>query len=343
MNSRDIFSVRGPKPQALAQIHSTMDLLPQQQFFTFALDPRKNQTMKSSITSNLRPLLRAVYAFIFAIAALWVVPRNAQAQLLVTQMPLYPDSTAGIVNIFSPDTGVESFDFISGLSQPVALALSGDGHTLFVSNADGGFVGKYDLTTGQAINRTLITGVDGLWGLAVDRDILVLVSHAGVPGKGVINVYTVSGGKAGDLITGLDGALDLASNSEHELFVSLAFSGSVDCLQPLRAPPLIKYAISGLLFPQGVAADTRALYVANGDGVSEFDARTGKVIKGDFITELHLPGALALWQGHGILFVLYSDPASNDYRVGKYDARTGNVIKKDFITGLHYAQAIAVH
>ena len=37
-------------------------------FFTFTLNPRKNQTMKRSIPLNLRPLLRAFYAFRIAIA-----------------------------------------------------------------------------------------------------------------------------------------------------------------------------------------------------------------------------------------------------------------------------------
>jgi hypothetical protein len=36
--------------------------------------------MKKSITSNLRPLLRAFYAFLFAIAAPWAMSTNARAQ-----------------------------------------------------------------------------------------------------------------------------------------------------------------------------------------------------------------------------------------------------------------------
>ena len=40
--------------------------------------------MKTSITSNLRPLLRDFYPFLIAIAVLWAVPRNAHAQLLGT-------------------------------------------------------------------------------------------------------------------------------------------------------------------------------------------------------------------------------------------------------------------
>src|ERR1700747_3668643 len=61
---------------------------PKHKFFTFTLNPRKNQTMKSSITSNRRPLLCAFYASLIATAALWAMPRNACAQLLDPSAPV---------------------------------------------------------------------------------------------------------------------------------------------------------------------------------------------------------------------------------------------------------------
>ena len=294
--------------------------------------------MKTSITSNWRPLLRAFYPFLIAFAVLWAVPRNAQAQLYISQMPLYPDSVTGIVSEYDPNTGALIKDnFIVGLQQPVALAVSGD-NDLFVSTAASNSVSKFDAISGAEINRGFIL-VSSPGGLAVDFDLLYVVSHAGVPGKGVVSRYHITTGKKYlDLLTGLDGALELAVNPFFkDLFVSLAVSGSVACY---NFTGVRKYVISGLTAPEGLAADKGNLYVANGDGVSEFDARTGTEIKKDFITGLEFPRALALW--HGTLFVLYRIRANLDYRVGKYDARTGTVIKKDFITGLRYAQAIAV-
>ena len=46
--------------------------------------------MKTSITSNWRPLLRALYAFVIAIIVLWAMPRNARAQLYVTHGGVAP-------------------------------------------------------------------------------------------------------------------------------------------------------------------------------------------------------------------------------------------------------------
>ena len=55
--------------------------------------------MKSSITSNLRPLLRAFYPFVIAIAALCDMPRSAYGQLYVTQL------ARGIVSEYNATTG----------------------------------------------------------------------------------------------------------------------------------------------------------------------------------------------------------------------------------------------
>jgi hypothetical protein len=56
-------------------------------------------------------------------------------------------------------------NFITGLHNPAALALSGD--TLFVANYFDGTVGEYNATTGAAINANFITRLVSPSGLAV--------------------------------------------------------------------------------------------------------------------------------------------------------------------------------
>jgi len=74
--------------------------------------------MKTSITSNFRPLLRAFYPFVIAIAVLWAMPRNAHAQLYVTQRG------AGIVGEYDATTGFAiNANFITGLNGPIGLAV----------------------------------------------------------------------------------------------------------------------------------------------------------------------------------------------------------------------------
>jgi hypothetical protein len=161
--------------------------------------------MNSSIVSNLRPLLRAFYPFLIAIAALWAMPKNAHAQLYVTEdtgdiggvVDKYDATTGAAISpsfitglgflfglavlgnkLFVVDVGngtVGEYDattgaainaaFITGLSFPVVLAVSGN--TLFVTDINDGTVGEYDATTGTAINAAFITGLQNPTGLAV--------------------------------------------------------------------------------------------------------------------------------------------------------------------------------
>ena len=83
MNSREIFSVSGIRGKVW---HSFIRLgpatRPSTTFFTFTLNPRQNKTMKTRMTSNLRPLLHAFYPFLIGIVVLWAMPRNARAQVL---------------------------------------------------------------------------------------------------------------------------------------------------------------------------------------------------------------------------------------------------------------------
>ncbi len=81
--------------------------------------------MKTTLTSNRRPLLRAFFPFVIVTAVLWAMPRNAHAQLYVTQQG------AGIVSEYNATTGgAINANFITGLNSLGFLALKGD--TLFV-------------------------------------------------------------------------------------------------------------------------------------------------------------------------------------------------------------------
>ena len=55
--------------------------------------------------------------------------------------------------------------FITGLSEPSYLALSGN--DLFVTNLSGGTVGEYNATTGAVINASFLAALDYPQGLAV--------------------------------------------------------------------------------------------------------------------------------------------------------------------------------
>jgi hypothetical protein len=289
MNSRDIFSVRGPKPQALAQIHSTMDLLPQQQFFTFALNPRKNQTMKSSITSNLRLPLYALYAFLIAIAVLWVMPRNASAQMYVAQL-FSNRLDLGFVGENNATTGaIININFITPLNRPLDLAVSGN--NLFVLTFNG-TVGKYDATTGGAINPAFITRLADPFGLAVEGNSLFVTDS--VTPDGAVGKYDATTGAviSARFISGLPSPTGMALRG-NELFVATAggqdAAGFVGKYDATTGAVISASLVTDLHFPLALALLGNALFVAEdatptgGPRVGKYDATTGEVINAAFI------------------------------------------------------------
>src|SRR5258708_18933948 len=147
--------------------------------------------MKTTTTSNWRPLLRAFYPFLIAAAALSAMPRNARAQLYVTQRS--PD---GIVSKYNATTGtLIKAHFITGVNDPSALALLDN--ELFVANKGSGSVGEYDATTGAAINASFITGLHGTFlGLVLSKSELRLFVVNSSFGNNPVRNYDATTGAA---------------------------------------------------------------------------------------------------------------------------------------------------
>jgi DNA-binding beta-propeller fold protein YncE len=139
--------------------------------------------------------------------ALWAMPKNAHAQLYVTEVP---GDNGGVVDKYDAKTGAAiSPSFITGLNDPQWLAVKGN--TLFVANAGGNTVGKYDATTGAAISPSFITGMGFPLGLAVLGNKLFVVDFA----SGTVGKYDATTGEAinANFITGLQFPTGLAVKS----------------------------------------------------------------------------------------------------------------------------------
>src|SRR5271169_2360841 len=126
--------------------------------------------MKTIMTSNSRPLRRALCTLLFGIAALWAMPRSARGQLYVSQV------FNGGVGKYNATTGAAiNANFITGLSSPKGIALSGN--HLFVANFFSNTVGEYNATTGATINANFITGLNGPIGLALSGNHLFVTNQ----------------------------------------------------------------------------------------------------------------------------------------------------------------------
>jgi DNA-binding beta-propeller fold protein YncE len=300
--------------------------------------------MKTNITSNWKPLLRVVYAFIIAITALWVVPRNACAQLYVTK-PLLPPGLLGVVSKYRTDGTVfppNGAKFIAGVNFPEALALNGN--TLFVANGGDNTVSAYTANTDTATpapHFTTITGLKQPAGLAVLGDTLFVANSR----AGTVGTYKA---KTGDeinasFIKGLSGPAGLAVLG-NTLFVANSGAGTVSAYTvntDTGAPAPGFTTITGLTAPVGLAVLGDWLFVANsGAGtVGKYTARTGGPINASFIKGLNSPVGLAVL-GDTTLFVTSSGAGT----VGTYSAggNVGTAITPNLVTGLLAPAGIAV-
>jgi hypothetical protein len=254
--------------------------------------------MKTSFVS--RPRYRGLCTLPLCIAALWAMPRNAQAQLYVVQQP------PGTVGEYGAATGAPNPNFIviPALNIPEGLAVSGN--TLFVANqgaptAVNGTVGEYNATTGAAINANFITGLKAPNDLAVSSNTLFVANT----GAGTVGAYDATTGATinASFIPNYD-PVGLAV-SGNTLFVSnfagsVAGAGTVGAYDATTGAAINASLITGLDQPTYLAVSGNTLFVAsfgtagNAGTVGAYDATTGAVINANFITGLSYPYGLAV-------------------------------------------------
>jgi hypothetical protein len=149
--------------------------------------------MKSSIPPNFRPLLRTLYTFVIAIAALWAMPRNAHAQMYVAQ-DFSNRLRLGFVAENNVTTGeLIKGDFITPLNLPFDLRVSGN--NLFVLTLNG-TVGKYDATTGAVINANFIRLSRDPFSLALlGNNLFVVLAPNLATDRGLVAEYNATTGE----------------------------------------------------------------------------------------------------------------------------------------------------
>ena len=338
MNSRDIFIGLGNPRQESATRFIRQCICyasGQAQVLVSTLNP-KSKVMKRSITSDWKRLLPALYVSLVVIVVLWMMPRNARAQLYVGNATGFG---GGVVSKYSAKTGhVINANFITGLSNP-PLALAVEDNTLFVSDHDS--IGKYDATTGAVIKKDFFTGLRIIIAFVLilpKKDTGISLAQDGVIWE------VVDGIGLPDFITGLDQPSGLAvfgSAEKAVLFVTDRNEegrGTVGEYDANTGVTINRHFITGLMGPTGLAVRGNTLFVANTSSgtVGKYDATTGGAVNAGFVTGLEKPNGLAVREN--TLFVA----SAGGHKVGAYDATTGAVINARFITGLTQAVGIAV-
>jgi hypothetical protein len=266
---------------------------------------------------------RALYTLFLGIAALWIAPGRAHAQQLLV------GEDSGVIGEYSVAKGTATNPtFITGLSEPWALLLSGN--NLFVADRALDTVSEYNATTGAPnITFSVVTGLGAPSGLALSGNDLWVTNY----NTGVIGEYNAT--------TGAPMAENFIQTPLNCLPTGLAFSGTNLLVACSNLESILEYStttgvlinssfITGLSTPWDLLVSGNNLYVANvGSGViGEYSLTTGAAINADLITVSELSTGIAL-SGNDLF-------AGNDglNTIGEYNANTGAVIHESFITGL---------
>jgi hypothetical protein len=206
-------------------------------------------------------------------------------------------------------------------------------------------VGKYDATTGAAINASFIPGLFKPQNLALSGNDLY-VTNLIDPVHWTLGKYDAAAGTAinSSLIAGINPPQGMAASSS-TLYISStntvaeynAATGAATNLSfiSLRVPQAL--ALSGnTLYVLYISGTSVAGTVHSASYVSEYNATTGAAINPTLVTNLVQPKCLAV-SGN----TLYVGSAFSR-TVGAYNATTGAAINPSFINSLNPPQGLAV-
>lgn len=223
----------------------------------------------------------------------------------------------------------------------ILASFAGNAQTLYVSS---GFVGEFDATTGIAINRTFITGLNGGGGaLVVSGNTLFVAGYI----SGTVGKYDATTGAAinANFITGLSSPTALAL-SGNTLFVANQTSSTVGTYDATSGVAINASFITGLSSPSRLAVSDNILFVLNGDvgpnayTIGEYDFATGRQINS--LPPLN-PDVTGLAVSGNVLYLAdFAIGVAGGGSVGTYNATTGAPISPNFITGLSGPEALAV-
>jgi DNA-binding beta-propeller fold protein YncE len=241
------------------------------------------------------------------------------------------------VSAFNAITGATiSQSFITGLTDPAALAVSGS--TLYVTSwdnsADAPILGEYNAITGAPINTHFLT-LESAGPLAVSGNDIYVSIPGGIGGNGTIGEF--------DATTGLQ-ITTFVSPQNTDYPISMAIGGGVLYVGNYSNNTVVAYnamtggsisgfaAVTGLDYPSGLAVSGSNLYVGNlsqtpqypAGWVGEYNAQTGAAISTPFLPKgedgADSPWGMAVFDGD-----LYLADHGNNY-IGVYDAITGDVV-----------------
>jgi 6-phosphogluconolactonase (cycloisomerase 2 family) len=242
-----------------------------------------------------------------------------------------------------------SFISTTGLNAPDSILVSGT--SLYVANFGDSTVGVYDVDTGAGNSSLVTSQIYEPYGMAVSGTSLYVANFEYAASN--VNVYNATTGTLGhyELINGLSnpaGLLISGSISGSDgpvLYVANASGGSVGAYDLDNGDQVVSFTLAATT-PYGLAVSGTNLFVTlqSSDKVAEYNAATGVLENGSFITGLDSPEGLAI-DGNDLFVVNGTSTAPGGAgTVGEYDISSGTAetLNASLITGLFEPSGIAI-
>ncbi len=203
---------------------------------------------------------------------------------------------------------------------------------VYVSNYGTGTVGKYDSSTGAAIDASFISGLSFPAGVALDQQGHLFVLNRNAAGAGRVSEYDANSGALinANLVFGLGNQPEaIALDGVGGMYVS-DFSGTIGRYSAVSGSAINSH-FSSMIKPFGLAADGNGhLFVTdyNRSRVLKVATEPGAESNADFITGFGNPMGVAL-DGKGGLFVVSAYFSSG---LAEYDVAAGTLIRPNIVS-----------
>ena len=230
----------------------------------------------------------------------------------------------GIAGAYTLAGGTLNATLVSGLSDPVGVAVSGS--DLFVLDNIKGTVGEYNATTGATVNASLISGLSDPAGIAISGSMLFLTINNDSAGTAQVAEYTTGGVLVnGALITGLGVPAVGIAVSGTDLYVADLASGTVGKYTTSGAT--VNPSLITLNQPYNLAVSGTSLFVISPADETVYNYTTSGVFMNSWLVTNSYPVGLAVLGSDVFVTDLDSDS------VREYTT-AGVIVNNALITGV---------
>jgi len=246
---------------------------------------------------------------------------------------------ATVFLFFCYNTNAQTTDVVSGI-QPTDLVINGD---YLYFRSDYNTISKIDVTDEESEIIEVSTGLDNVWGLALNANELYISSLD--LGKIVKIDITETSPTIIDIATGLNGPQDIETQgnylyyAEYNTFGNGNGNGKISKIDITETSSMVEVVIDGLITPYSILINNNDLYFGHnvGDKLSKLDITESTPNVEDILTITDAFFGLAL-NGDDLYFSNFSGN-----KISKINITESTPTVTDVVTGLNGPAGLAIY